>query len=272
MINILAGLGLTYTNIENYDSSMQWILLPMISSTVPSPSVPHFSEESIPIEEKGGMNNKLFELNSTDLGSKLSDAFERVQKVTPHCPVAFLGMDSPELLVDEMIEAMAVASKQMGKAYMNPAHDGGYCFLCLPSHAPLSVFHGIRWSNSLTAISQMKGLSDNGIDTLVGSLMNDIDEPDDVMNLAIRLCLLHSKGTKVIEITDLNQDRLSQESDFLQAAKSPIDVRNHVMCSHTFEALIELGLVERKEGKNKTTYTPVLSQWDHTAIDINFKL
>ena len=158
-------------------------------------------------------------LRSSDLGSKLAGMLEQTRSMvqtefgcdggdgTPSSPpaVAFLGMDSPELPTEEIAYALELASGQLpnssvannsnngGSAYINPSHDGGYGMLCLPPQAPPSVFEGVRWSDPLTAVSQMKALSDEGIAVTVGSLMRDIDEMDDLVGLAKRLRLARSR-------------------------------------------------------------------------------
>jgi len=257
------------TTQEKVTASPPWILLPMASSSLESSS--------------GDQKNNL---QSSDLGSKLADALERVRHILSKdcgegegegCPIAFLGMDSPELPIGEIANAMHTVGSNTRKAYINPAHDGGYGMLCVPPQAPVSIFKGVRWSSSLSAISQMKALSDNGIDAMVGSLMNDIDEPDDVMNLAIRLSMLYSKSRKAeakandAVMHDPNRDRLSYRSEVLIATESEVDDANpflqeRVPCPQTFEALLELGLVEQRERKGRFLYTTVMSKWSDTTL------
>jgi hypothetical protein len=265
MTAVLVELGLAHTSPEAYDSTSQWILLPMASILTVETGCSPERQTNTGNEET---NNKPSELLSSDLGSKLADALRRVRKITPDNPVVILGMDSPELLIDEVIDAIQIASKEMGKGYINPAHDGGYGMLCVPSEAPLDIFSGVRWSSPLTAVSQMKALSDNGIDTIVGSLMNDIDEPDDVMNLAIRLCRLYTNGRNNESNYDPRLDRLCHGSEICINAENESDslnqtsqfVQNRAMCSQTFEALLELGLIERKEREGRTFYKAVISK------------
>jgi glycosyltransferase A (GT-A) superfamily protein (DUF2064 family) len=211
------------------------------------------------------------DLQSSDLGSKLADALERVRQIQPNNPVVFLGMDSPELPLDEIALAMsAAASKPVGKAYLNPAHDGGYGMLCIPKHASSNIFEGIRWSSSLTAVSQMKALSDNGVDTIVGSLMNDIDEPDDVKYLAIRLSMLHTQAKKMqSQNPSFQVDRLLCESKIVSKIKvgkgesltNPMMI-NDAGCFHTFQCLQDLDLINRRERKQRVLYTINASKWD----------
>ena len=95
----------------------------------------------------------------------------------------------------EIIKGLQVAfsssssdENKQGKAYLCPANDGGYGLLSIPYDAPSSkIFKGLRWSHPLTAVSQMKALTDNNVDVTLGKLMYDIDEPNDVKDLARRL-------------------------------------------------------------------------------------
>ena len=224
-------------------------------------------------------NSKLkSDLQSSDLGSMLADALTKVRKIQPHYPVVFLGMDSPELPLDEIARAIKAASNEAGKAYINPAHDGGYGMICVPKQAPVGIFERVRWSSSLTAVSQMKALSDNGVDTIVGSLMNDIDEPDDVKYLAIRLCMLHTE-TKKRQLQNLSPhgDRLFFRSEVLPGAMggesgSIVDrPSKEALCSHTFQALQELGLINRREHKQRLLYTINASKWLKTEVKIYIK-
>lgn len=160
------------------DASSHWQLMPMLTK-----------------------NNS--DLTSSDLGAKLTDALLRVRQIqqsisenTTHNdrtgPVVFLGMDSPETPLDEL-EAVFLPSHQH-EAVLCPAADGGYGMLSVPSTIDAStVFAGIRWSQPLTAVSQLKALSDAAtagstrLTTRLGRLMYDVDEPEDVRSLWTRL-------------------------------------------------------------------------------------
>ncbi len=275
---------------------MEWILLPMLSSS---------------------SSSSKSNLKSSDLGTKLADALNRVRELmemghgssnndendheiepsskqsllcqtpTTTGPVVFLGMDSPELPIDEILYAMEIASASSsdnsntnsnGKAYLNPACDGGYGMLCVPPHAPTSIFHGIRWSNPLTAVSQLKALSDHGIDTVIGSLMDDIDEPDDCINLVKRLCEAHSHkhGARESDGKDLRSTSgdilLNRSALHLESSDEAVSDQDNAKkgsclcpCPKTFETLQELGLINKakvgvdtSDEKSYFTYKPNL--------------
>ena len=46
---------------------------------------------------------------------------------------------------------------------------------------------GVHWSHPLTAVSQLKALTDQGIHTRIGTLMHDIDELEDLQALVQRV-------------------------------------------------------------------------------------
>lgn len=143
-------------------------------------------------------------LKGSFLGSLLANALQRarqrqhllvssarglshIHKSTPG-PVIFVGMDAPELPIDELKHAFFHESPNTAR--LCPAADGGYGMLSVPHSAPANaIFHNVRWSDPLTAISQLKALSDNNITCTIGRLMHDIDEPEDVVGLVERLQL-----------------------------------------------------------------------------------
>lgn len=207
---------------DDDDIHDSWLLLPMSQSSNNTTTTTQTTND----------------LTSSDLGEKLSNALSTVQTIllfegggcsgtwsieslsSSHDdsilsntggPVAFVGMDSPELPLDEIANAFQIASPSfanndnnnnnnshdhkkknhnglMGKAYLCPANDGGYGMLCVPSHTPSSIFENIKWSHPLTAIYQLKRITDSNINVKVGNIMHDIDEPNDVIELAKRLC------------------------------------------------------------------------------------
>jgi glycosyltransferase A (GT-A) superfamily protein (DUF2064 family) len=142
------------------------------------------------------------DLNASDLGSKLEDALCRARQcmmLSMHegqeGGVVFLGMDAPELGLDDIVMGLVNASTTATttttttmSAMLCPADDGGYGMLCVPPNAdPSRTFRNMYWSHSLTAVSQIKNLTDQNILVNIGKLMYDIDEPSDVEALCQRL-------------------------------------------------------------------------------------
>lgn len=108
--------------------------------------------------------------------------------------VVFLGMDSPEVNVEEIASALRSA-KEESTTHICPAYDGGYGMICIPEYVPHTVFHGVMWSHPLTCISQLQALGRCGVRNIrVGQLMYDIDESKDILAFAQRLC--NGRNTK----------------------------------------------------------------------------
>ena len=238
MITILQSLNLAYVSsgTDCFDAKC-WHLLPMISESM---------EQST--------DNKS-NLTSSSLGDKLIDALERTRilltKNKKACQyndsVLFLGMDSPEIPMEEVIHGLQTSLGQSidstgriehrGKAHLCPANDGGYGLLSLPIHAPSAVFSGIRWSNHLTAVSQLKALTDAEVDVSIGQLMFDIDEPDDVRQLARRLAQKKKSvpcKSKDDVLTKLTAARKCHGDNW----------RSDKECPYTLQTLTNLGMLE----------------------------
>jgi glycosyltransferase A (GT-A) superfamily protein (DUF2064 family) len=124
-----------------------------------------------------------------------SEQQQQQQQQQQESPVVFLGMDSPELPLDEIVAALwsteenGMNNNTQHHAHLCPAADGGYGMLSVPAHAPAeAVFRGVKWSHPLTAVSQIKALTDiEGVCVRLGRCMHDIDETSDVKALCERL-------------------------------------------------------------------------------------
>ena len=123
------------------------------------------------------------DLHAADLGDQLLHALLEARRKIPQGYVMFLGMDSPELPIEELEEAL----RHPSHATLCPSHDGGYGMLCVPPGSPNSIFSNVLWSHPLTALSQLKALSDSQVPTRLGRIMFDVDEPDDARRLLDRV-------------------------------------------------------------------------------------
>jgi len=206
--------------------------------------------------------------------------------------VLFLGMDSPELPLGEIVRGLQLSRggkylvrehkypmpqpqtqqptpqsqprqrhAHTGKAHLCPANDGGYALLSLPPSAPPSrIFSNVRWSHPLTAVSQLKALTDAGVDVSIGRLMHDVDEAEDVRDLAGRLSVFRRRGGRgsgKVDGGDVvgrdgnggNGEGVEVE-DGLTTFSSGVDETLFSnasswggMCPYTWKALVELGVV-----------------------------
>mmetsp|Transcript_6722 Transcript_6722/g.9596 ORF Transcript_6722/g.9596 Transcript_6722/m.9596 type:complete len:377 (-) Transcript_6722:608-1738(-) len=231
---------------ENNSLNNGWILLPMLSSN---------------------------DLLSSDLGEKLMDALKRVRSIielsntkqyrkqaamkqaqqTPSS-ILFLGMDSPELPLEEIqhgLQLSSSSSSSTNTALLCPSEDGGYGMLCVPSTAPDEIFHNIQWSHSLTALSQIKAITDLNMDVKLGRLMHDIDEPQDVIRLAHRLCARRNNNTKeTLQRPITNNTTILLQSSSKTNEKGEIEQQQQQRtgsCKFTWENLIKLGLIKQNQ-------------------------
>jgi len=184
------------------------------------------------------------DLLSSDVGASMADALHRarllVHEQDENASVLFLGMDAPELPLDEIITALSHPSH----AVLCPASDGGFAMLCIPPEAPLRVFENVRWSQSLTAVSQLKALTDCNVPVRLGRLMHDMDEADDVKALAERLCRARSG--------DIVDDQAERANDVLLCSSGLSRLPPSTGKSeHTWNTLVALGLVEDTTGGDK---------------------
>ncbi|KAL7581515.1 hypothetical protein ACA910_022084 [Epithemia clementina (nom. ined.)] len=203
----------------------------------------------IPMLEYQGQNN----LQSSDLGHKLTHALIQIRQRKNGCegPVIFLGMDAPEIPLDEI--ATALTNPQ--NALLCPALDGGYGMLSVPAHVhaqhvflPLSAGgEGGRWSTSLTAVAQIKALTDANVRVRLGRLMQDMDEKQDVQDLCQRL--VSQSSTSSSSTDQATPDHCSDKA-FLLEEEHPQDCllkpssggqKLTSRCSYTRRALEDLG-------------------------------
>lgn len=188
------------------------------------------------------------EMKSSNLGILLMDALDNARKYQRRKGnvggVVFLGMDCPEIPIIEILHALKCAEN--GESLLCPSDDGGYGMLGVPPEVDISrVFSGIRWSNNLTALSQLKALSDCGIPIRIGQVMRDIDEYSDLIDLANRLCEgkngncsineINHQATKVADFDVLSQYSAKE----FQNKISPVICS----CSWTWKCLNDIGLI-----------------------------
>ena len=216
--------------------------------------------------------------SSSLLGEILVDALDKTRallaslskssssKVTPcttsnNDAVLFLGMDSPELPLEEIVYGLQLSSGKEwrqhdavingvnnGKAHLCPAYDGGYGLLSIPKHAPsLQIFSRVRWSHPLTAVSQLKALTDCNVDVSIGTLMYDIDEPDDVHDLVKRLVQLNNRNSLSPFKSDQINDPLTRLSAGITNGGVTTEDIQPILPRKTWRTLIDLNLIKVDE-------------------------
>jgi glycosyltransferase A (GT-A) superfamily protein (DUF2064 family) len=196
------------------------------------------------------MKTDVNNLMNSHLGSQLTQALiETRSRHVDAASVVFLGMDAPDLPLDEIVAALSTSSidndncntnNNNNYAHLCPAADGGYGMLSVPGHAPAdAVFRGVRWSDPLTAVSQIKALTDiDGVNVRMGRWMHDIDEADDVLALCERLRKSDQVHTDASASND-NDDCLRVQS--AAAAAVTVGTPQTGSCRYTRQALMQLG-------------------------------
>jgi hypothetical protein len=254
-----AALLLPFPILQTILKNNGWVLLPMKVSTSDSDLASSSLLGEILVDA----------LDKTRaLLASLSKSSNNNSNVTPcttsnNDAVLFLGMDSPELPLEEIVFGLQLSSGTKwihhnddavingvhnGKAHLCPANDGGYGLLSIPKHAPsVQIFSRVRWSHSLTAMSQLKALTDCNIDVSIGTLMYDIDEPDDVHDLVTRLVQLNNSNTRLSSFTsDQRGDPLTRLSAGINGGVTTEDIQP-CLPRNTWRTLIELNLIKVDE-------------------------
>jgi S-methyl-5-thioribose kinase len=124
------------------------------------------------------------DIKSSDLGRHLKDALQTL-RAQGYQSVVFVGNDCVELRRDTVSDAFQACRD--GKAFVSPAHDGGYVLLGVPPQASSDVFDNIEWSTSLTCVMQIKRLQDTDVPVRISEPANDVDTIEDLRALKERL-------------------------------------------------------------------------------------
>lgn len=193
----------------------------------------------------------MLHVQGSHLEQQLTNALLRVREIqqagrdtsTRFEPILFFGMDAPQLPLDEL----HVALQDFHAAHICPCLDGGYGMISIPFCAPSShVFANIRWSHPMTALSQIKALTDASVTVKVGRLMQDIDEPQDVLDLCKRLMSNTMPEPSLSPSADTN-DCLSASSSHTPTITSD--------CPHTRVILTQLNLLSTSAANKTITAT-----------------
>ena len=201
----------------------------------------------------------MHDLRSSQLSAILENAVVTARQRRPNATVVLLGMDAPELPMAELVAVCSCSNNSDhmaagAAALLCPAADGGYGLLSVPSSADAArIFAGVQWSHPLTAVSQLKALTDSfgsGISSVIlGPLVHDIDTPDDVHALVTRLQLPTQQQQPNAGAASSScctaDDCLSRPSALvtLSATCVPPSSTLSLSCRHTRQALIKLGLL-----------------------------
>ena len=116
-----------------------------------------------------------------DLGERLDRVW---QTVAPDRPVAFFGVDSPDV-PESVLDAIPAALAQADLA-IGPAHDGGYWTLAAGRYLP-QVLRRIDWGSASVYDQTCQRADEAGLVRAELPRWHDVDRPEDVRALRRRL-------------------------------------------------------------------------------------
>jgi len=98
-------------------------------------------------------------------------------------PAVLIGMDTPQVIPDRLLEAVSTLLTPGVDAVLGPAPDGGYWAVGLRDPDP-RVFLGVPMSSPATASAQRRRLRALGLVTVELAELRDVDEIDDAVAVA----------------------------------------------------------------------------------------
>jgi rSAM/selenodomain-associated transferase 1 len=114
-----------------------------------------------------------------DLGARMSRAVER-SLARQSGPVMLIGTDCPALTAEHIADA--AHQLELHDAVLIPATDGGYVLIGLRLPSP-SLFIDMAWSTPAVAAETLRRIATAGVRVWQGPMLNDIDEPADLIHL-----------------------------------------------------------------------------------------
>jgi glycosyltransferase A (GT-A) superfamily protein (DUF2064 family) len=127
---------------------------------------------------------ELLPQSAGDLGGRISSAYESLCD-SGH-PVLFLGVDSPDVPTEALLEAahrMATSAGTLG-----PTPDGGYWCIGLSAKLPVrSLLNGIPWSSGSEYTATLERFASAGYSLPPCPAWDDVDHPADLHRLMERL-------------------------------------------------------------------------------------
>ena len=121
---------------------------------------------------------ELIEQRGTGLGERLAAAFEDV-----HGPSLLVGMDTPQLTTELLLDGIDALSRRDVDAVLGPASDGGYWSIGLKRPAR-GVFDDVPMSVGHTCAAQRTRIRQLGLRLHEHTTLRDVDTIDDARAVA----------------------------------------------------------------------------------------
>jgi rSAM/selenodomain-associated transferase 1 len=122
---------------------------------------------------------ELIAQRGSGLGERLAAAFEDVDG-----PALLVGMDTPQLSTELLLEGLAALTRPDVDAVLGPALDGGYWSIGLKDTERRGVFEGVPMSEAGTCVAQQEQLASLGLAVYEQRTLRDIDTFEDAQAVA----------------------------------------------------------------------------------------
>jgi len=132
---------------------------------------------------------QLVEQCAGDLGEKMHGAFKSFGY-----PAAIMGCDAPHIKGDDFVRAHSLLLS--GQPVLGPSEDGGYYFIGLPD-SQIALFQNVDWGTDVVLSQTLDRASEQAVDFQMLTPLNDVDEWQDLVDVAKgfpSLALLVNKG------------------------------------------------------------------------------
>jgi rSAM/selenodomain-associated transferase 1 len=140
---------------------------------IPVPVTTYFSE-FIPKKPTHSAENKLVQVGG-DLGERMKNAFA-AHLESGLKKVVLIGTDCPSLEGIHLVQAFEALDQS--DLVLGPARDGGYYLIGMKRRADF-LFDGIAWSSELVLSQTLDLAAEQGLDTILLPILEDIDSPED---------------------------------------------------------------------------------------------
>ncbi len=129
--------------------------------------------------------NRFLAQHGETLGKRMANAFEDVFE-QGYTKALLIGTDIPEL--DETIIENAYHGLESNDAVIGPSTDGGYYLIGFTKDKfSVNLFKGIDWSSNAVLDQTLEKMAENSIHYKKMTTLNDIDTPQDLIDLTQRI-------------------------------------------------------------------------------------